>query len=309
MIRSSNWTRSPGLFVVSIAAAPILSQEIDPDVQWTVENLGPSINSPFSERFPAISNDGLSLYFASNRPGSEPLNTQSWDIYVAQRDDTDEPFVDTINIGDPVNSAFSEYGASLSPDGLTMIFSSDRPGGCGAHDLYISQRTDASDHTSWSEPVHIGCDVNSEFDEASPFVTGDFESNLALLYFTRNDEPGATEHDFYVTQFVIDALEFEPPLPLNELNTPDHDGYFDPSHGLIWSMREGGYGGSDIWLTSWIEEFFGWQQPQNIGASINTEFDEEQPSVSDDGALYFPSNRPGGHGAEDIYVAVRSDRE
>ncbi|MGI9257715.1 MAG: hypothetical protein ACR2QQ_02665, partial [Gammaproteobacteria bacterium] len=256
--------------VFAVATVPALTQEVDPDTQWSVENLGPSINSEYSDRFSVVSNDGLSLYFASNRPMPGSSEAPTWDIYVSWRDSIEESFSDAVNIGPIVNSEYSDHSASLSPDGLTMYFASDRPGGCGAHDLYVSQRTDARDHTSWSEPVHLGCDVNTELDESCPIVTGDFESNLALLYFTRNYVPGEILYDFYVTQFVIDALEFEPPLPLNELNVPEHDGHFDPNHGLIWSQREGGYGGSDICVTSWIEEFFGWQPPQNIGASINT---------------------------------------
>ena len=289
----------------SLATAPVLAQEIDTDAQWTVANLGPMINSEYSDRFSVVSNDGLSLYFASNRPQNGSEEAQPWDIYVAWRDNIEEPFGEAVNIGPAVNSSGSDHSASLSPDGLTMYFASDRPGGCGAHDLYASRRTDTRDHTSWSEPVHLGCEVNSSSDESCPIFSGDPDTNVGLLYFTRNDVPGEINYDFYVTQFVIDVLEFEPPLPLNELNVPQHDGHFDPNHGLIWSQREGGHGGSDIWLTSWIAEFFGWQTPRNIGASINTEFNEELPSMSDDGALYFPSNRPGGHGAEDIYVARR----
>ncbi len=284
------------------------AQEPAADTEWSVENLGPSINSAYSERDSVVSNDGLSLYFSSDRPTNDSGELQSWNIFVASREAIAEPFGKAINIGPGVNSAYNDHSASLSPDGLTMYFSSDRPGGCGGQDLYFSRRTDSGDPASWSEPVHLGCKINSELDEICPIFSGDPATNLGLLYFSRDVGPDEIDFDLYVTQFVMDALEFEEPLPLNELNTPTNDWHFDPNYGLLWSEREGGSGASDIWQTSWIEEFFGWKQPVNLGSSINSGHNEGRPSVSVDGALYFPSNRPGGHGAEDIYVAVRSDQ-
>ncbi len=289
-------------------AGNLSAQEFDPDAEWSVENLGPTINSGYSDRFSVISNDGLSLYFASNRPANGSDQPQPWDIYVAWRDSIEEPFGDAINIGPAVNSAFSDHSASLSPDELTMYFASDRPGGCGGMDLYVSYRDDASDHLGWSDPVHLGCNINSESDESCPILTAGEDPNLALIYFVRNTVPGEINFDFFITQATLDPLEFEEPLPLLELNTPVHDGHFDPRHGLIWSEREGGLGGGDLWSTSWMTESFGWMTPENLGPSINTEFDESLPSVSANGRLYFPSNRPGGYGAEDIYVAIRPAR-
>jgi hypothetical protein len=62
-------TKRSGLpaILFSLASAPVLAQEIDTNAQWTVANLGPKINSEYSDRFSVVSNDGLSLYFASNR--------------------------------------------------------------------------------------------------------------------------------------------------------------------------------------------------------------------------------------------------
>lgn len=75
-VRVSNpdWTHHAGLAAFPLAAAPRYSE-------WSApQNLGPTVNSPFSELGPAISKDGLSLYFASNRPGG----SGAFDIWVSQ---------------------------------------------------------------------------------------------------------------------------------------------------------------------------------------------------------------------------------
>ncbi|HEY5624568.1 MAG TPA: hypothetical protein VIV14_12475, partial [Gammaproteobacteria bacterium] len=144
--------------LLAVSAASNSAQEIETDADWSVENLGPAVNSRFRDRFSVVTSDGLSLYFASNRPTDGSEVPQPWDIYVAWRDSVDEPFGEAVNIGPVVNSPYDDHSASLSPDGLTMYFASERPGGCGAQDLYISRRTDPTDHLSWSEPENLGCE-------------------------------------------------------------------------------------------------------------------------------------------------------
>jgi len=290
---------------------PVSAQETDGYAGWSVENLGPTVNSESSDRFSMISPDGRVLYFSSDRPTNlGDLNEQGrkpWDMYVSWRDNLDEPFGEAVNLGPTVNSPYDDHSASFSSDGLAMYFASNRPGGCGGYDLYVSHRSDANDHFGWGEPRHLGCTVNTQFDEACPILTTDERADFALLYLMRNAVPGEINYDIYVTQLDLDTLESQEALPVVELNSPVHDGHFDPRHGLIWSARDGGHGGSDLWVTGWIDESGGWSTPENLGPSINTENNEELPSATSDGLLFFPSNRPGGFGAEDVYVARPTD--
>src|SRR5438445_4023772 len=96
---------------------------------WSVPvNLGPTINTPaFLESGPALSKDGLSLYFYSNRPGG----FGGFDIRVSQRQSVDDAWGTPANLGATINTAALEFVPAFSRDGHWMFFASTRPGGFG----------------------------------------------------------------------------------------------------------------------------------------------------------------------------------
>ena len=109
----------------------------------TPVNLGPVVNSPFDDRFPAISKNGLSLYITSDRPGG--VNGTNPDkiteIWVSQRASVHDPWGPPQNLGPVINSIRSNTSApNFSPDGHLMFFSGPHPGGCGGPDLWVSRR-------------------------------------------------------------------------------------------------------------------------------------------------------------------------
>jgi hypothetical protein len=119
-------------------------------------NLGPKVNSSQDEFFPAVSPDGLELYFNSSRPGGYG----SYDFYVSKRATPNDPWGDPVNVGPAVNSPGMDAWASLSPDGLLMFFTSDRPGGLGPWgDGYVARR--ASRSAPWQPAVNLGPIVNA----------------------------------------------------------------------------------------------------------------------------------------------------
>jgi len=296
--------------VLGGASVHVSAQYPSDNSDWSVENLGSTINTEYGERFSMVSSDGLALYFASDRPDAlgEPNEDgrRPWDMYVALRERVDEPFGEAVNLGPTVNSPYGDHSSAFSEDGHWMYFASDRPGGCGSYDLYVSYREDTSDHLAWGAPKHLGCTVNTEFGEACPFFTTDERSNEQLLYLVRNTVKGRANFDIYVSEVGESPQDIRSPLPVSELNTSLHDGHFEPRHGLIWSRRDGGHGGSDLWLTSARSQAGRWAQPKNLGSSVNTEHEETLPSITESGRLFFPSNRPGGHGDFDIYTATFS---
>ncbi|MHC4586499.1 MAG: hypothetical protein ACYS3N_18360, partial [Planctomycetota bacterium] len=81
---------------------------------------------------PHISADGLLLFFGSNRPGGYG----SWDLYVAKRTTTKDPWSSPMNLGSIVNSTAGEDGPEISADGSTLYFHSNRPGGYGSWDIW-----------------------------------------------------------------------------------------------------------------------------------------------------------------------------
>lgn len=119
---------------------------------------------------PAIAADG-SLYFTAPATAENPKS----DIYCARRNGSDyEP---AVNLGALVNSEANELGVAVAPDESFLVFASDRPGGLGSADLYISRR-DADGN--WLAPENLGPEVNSKRMEYLPVVVPD----LGLVFFS-----------------------------------------------------------------------------------------------------------------------------
>ena len=96
-------------------------------------NLGPTVNSSASEDFPSLSSDGLLLFFSENRD-SGPLQPGGYgrpDMWAARRASVSDPWGTPVNLGPMVNSSSLDCAATLSSDGHTLYFTSERPGGLG----------------------------------------------------------------------------------------------------------------------------------------------------------------------------------
>ena len=124
----------------------------------TPTNLGPTVNTSAFDGVPSISADGLELYFSSGRPGGYG----SLDIWVTTRPTKDDPWGTPVNLGSTVNSGYDDPTPSISTDGLTLYFSSNRPGE-GGYDLWLTTRATKQD--PWGEPVNLGPTVNSSAQE------------------------------------------------------------------------------------------------------------------------------------------------
>ena len=98
-------------------------------------NLGLPISSSYGDGNPDISADGLTLFFNSGRPGGRG----GGDMWLATRATTDEPWSEPVNLGPPINGPYDDVHPSISADGLSLFFASNRPGGYGDRDMY-SQR-------------------------------------------------------------------------------------------------------------------------------------------------------------------------
>ena len=184
------------IFVLLLGLAASLLPAAPPVSEWSPPvNLGPSINSAFSDASPALSKDGLSLYFTSGRPGGMGGN----DIWVSQRSSREDPWSEPVNLGPTVNTAFNEDGASFSRDMHTMYFNSDRPGGFGLRDIWISERAHTGDDLAWEEPVNAGPGVNSSAGDAGAGYLENEDVGTPLLYFGSNRSGGPGLSDIYVS--------------------------------------------------------------------------------------------------------------
>jgi hypothetical protein len=137
------------------------------------QNLGATINTAFHDTEPSISQDGLELYFSSNRPGGYG----EWNIWVTTRNTIDDPWQEPTNLGQTVNSGMAGT-PNISCDGLVLFFSSSRPGGYGETDIWLTRRK--SKNEPWGEPVNLGPPVNDLNAQWAPCLSHDGST----LYFT-----------------------------------------------------------------------------------------------------------------------------
>jgi hypothetical protein len=268
------------------------------------ENLGPTVNSPQSDVPCFISVDGLELYFFSERSGG----LGNSDIWVTKRETVDDDWCTPLNLGPPVNSSSVETYAKVSADGLELYFTSTRPGGLGLEDIWVTRRKSKDD--TWDPPVNLGSPVNTSERDYGVFISADGLE----FYFNSMRSGGHGLHDLYVMKRASMSDDWGALVNLGPVvNGPSHDIAPNLSaNGLYlffsdhpWQgFRFGGFGNSDIWVTSRPTTSDDWTVPVNLGPIINTASDDCVPNLSADGStLYFMSSRSGGVGGWDIWEA------
>ena len=199
-----------------------------------------SINTAGRDFDPAFSADGESVYFSSDRPGGLGGD----DLYRA-------PFHDGIfgaaqHLGSAVNSARNEWAAMLSPDGRTLLFSSDGLGGAGRMDLFVADVTGNGFATAQALPGAINT-AEDEFDAT-------FLDDGATLVFTR--APDLREDDVRLWQSRRTRSGYDRGVLLPaSVNTPGGDAY---APMLDWSRRSSltfttrrpvdSANGMDVWI-------------------------------------------------------------
>ena len=130
------------------------------------------LNSPANDDTPAVTADGLTMVLRSDRPGG----LGSDDVYIATRATTADPF--TVTDLAAVDSGASDRGATISADGLTVVFGSQRTPDVGGYDLFIATRATRAD--DFSVPISIpAVETNNNDDDADLS-----EDGSTLLYST-----------------------------------------------------------------------------------------------------------------------------
>ncbi|MEL7148505.1 MAG: hypothetical protein AAFO69_19180, partial [Bacteroidota bacterium] len=130
---------------------------------------------------------------------------------------------------------------SLSPTGDTLYFSSDRAGGAGLMDIWMSF---SSDGINWSPPKNLGKEINTPMNELSPY----FDGNTGKLFFSSNGHRGFGGYDIYLANGLsFDKMEiYNLGYPFNS-NKDDVFGVFGKTKGFLSSNRSGGPGKFDIY--------------------------------------------------------------
>ena len=314
---------------LSLQAPAAAQQDFQGLTEWTTPlNLGPQVNTAAEESAPAISDDGLSLYF--NRNPNLPDDNDE-DLYVSRRSrPLEPPRQPTSAWGDPIplltvnTPSSNERNATLSRNGLVLFFSSDRPGGFGGLDLYVSRRVDRNDDQGWSTPVNLGPNVNSAAADVGPDYVED-EAGSTVLYFTSNRPApaGFGAADIYKSTLTVDGF-FGAAALVPELSSPSGDARpairTDGLELVLQSNRPGPplscpadspapSGGQDLWVSTRATVAEAWSCPVNLGPVLNSASNDLQAAFSDDAeTLFYSSNRPGGFGSDDLWTSRRENQ-
>jgi Tol biopolymer transport system component len=212
------------------------------------------------------------------------------------------------NLGSVVNSPAFDGGPSISADGLTLYFTSERPGGLGGGDLWVTRRASTSE--AFGPPENLGAGVNSSANEYAPSLSSDG----LTLYFDSDRPGGPGKGDVWVATRSGAGEAFGSPRSLDApVNSEAADGLPSISgDGLalyFCTRRSGGHGGMDLWVARRSSSSEPFRQAESLGDVVNGPSDDWGPGISSDELdLFFMSDREGGRGSQDLWVASRGSR-
>lgn len=144
----------------------------------------------------------------------------------------------------PINSSSWEGSISVAPNGLLAVFSSDRPGGFGGRDLYITRK---KENGMWSAPKNLGEKINTAYDDDAPFIHADG----ITFSFSSKGHNSIGGFDIFESRLINDSTFLEPRNMGFPINTTANDQFFFVSgkgNAYYSSSQEGGKGLHDIYV-------------------------------------------------------------
>jgi len=210
---------------------------------WSVPEPAVVVNNDKSNGMPVITPGGTTMYFTGCDYGLGDCDLYRVDIGPRGAVPTSTvPWSVPSNMGLPINSSYWDSQPTIAVDGSVIYFSSDRPGGVGGKDIWFSRRRRDG---SWSPPINAGEEINTAFDEVTPWIAPD---NQTLL-FSSNGHPGLGGFDLFSVAIGADDVE------VRNLGTPINSSADDialtlsanGSQAYLASNRKGGLGGYDIY--------------------------------------------------------------
>ena len=231
------------------------------DAAWGAPvSIGGPINSLYYDAYPCISKDGLTLYFSEHWMFNEkignhpPVNSGGpWDtdIWMSTRASPSAPWGPAVSAGTPPNTQGSEISATVSRDGLTLVFAAMRSDGLGYTDLYMCTR--ATVQAPWGPAVNCGPNVNTKSIESGPCLSSD---SLTMFFEScRNNAPFVW--DLYMTTRKSPTDPWGPavqlPASINTLASEWNPALSGDGKTLYFaSDRAGSYGKDDLYEASVI---------------------------------------------------------
>ncbi len=204
----------------------------------------PINTSDNNESVVSVTGDGKQLYFFRSGSGMQG------NLYVSELNDNGK-WGKPHALSSEINTKYRETHVTLSPDGNSMYFTSDRPNGIGGQDIYVMKKLE---NDKWSEPQVLPVEVNTENDEECPFV----HPNGSVLYFCSKGHDNIGGYDVFFSKINEDGTFSKAESMCTPINTSDNDICYtlscDGITGYIAAIREDSYGEYDIYMISDIGE-------------------------------------------------------
>ncbi len=200
-------------------------------------NITPDLKSDGDLYISCLADNGNTLYM------SKDDDIES-DIYFSRYDGVKWSPAEPVS--DVINTSYWESHAFVTEDGSAMVFASNRPGGMGGLDLYISYKNDRG---GWGQPVNLGPDINTPFNEDRAFLI----NNGKQLFFCSQGHYNMGGFDMFRSEELENNNWSKPENLGYPINSSDDDVFFMPVNngrsGYISAHREGrGYGKEDVYL-------------------------------------------------------------
>ncbi|HEY8402900.1 MAG TPA: OmpA family protein [Cytophagaceae bacterium] len=210
------------------------------DTVWTTAlQLSGEINTESHDACVAISPDGQKMFMYRNS------GKDGGDLYVSKL--IGSIWSSPENLGPNINSNYWEPSASINAEENVLFFTSDRKGGYGGRDIYMSKKLPSGE---FGKPILLGPRINTPYDEDSPFIHADGKT----LYFSSKGHKSMGGFDIFSCTIDLETGEVltEPVNIGYPINTADDDVFFvwsaDNKRAYFASVREGGYGEKDIYM-------------------------------------------------------------
>lgn len=212
------------------------------DGSWsTPTNITPQVQSDGDQYATGISYDGKILLLSRE-------DAFDSDIYISYFEDGQ--WTKSTPIGSEINTKFWESHASLSKNGDTLFFASNKGGSKGEMDIYLSVKNQDGD---WGNPVLLGSNVNTNLNEDTPFITPDGKR----LYFSSQGHTNIGGYDVFYVEKMADGSWSKPVNVGYPINTTDDDLFYVPVSdfvGYMSRLKDDGYGREDIYKYTTLDE-------------------------------------------------------
>ncbi|MEW6470250.1 MAG: carboxypeptidase-like regulatory domain-containing protein [Bacteroidota bacterium] len=209
------------------------------DGKWTApQPIGTSINTRQHDACIALSADGQKLFIFKS------TSKDGGDIYMSRLDGT--TWSSPVKLGKNVNTKYWEGSVSMTADEQTLYFASEKPGGYGGRDIYVSKMQPDG---KWGKPENLGPTINTPFDDDAPYIHPDSKT----LFFSTKGHNSMGGYD--VMYAVKTDVGWTSPINLGyPVNGTEDDLYYvisaDGERGYFSSNRKGGFGQQDIYTAS-----------------------------------------------------------